>query len=77
MSCKSFVIKHILLLSLAGLLVLSVAFLVVAPGHLPYSEWPKDLRIRHIASCVGGSCRCLHPHMTVGAPFVTHFAIFL
>lgn len=59
MSCKSFAIKHVLLLSLAGLLVLSVAFLVVAPGHLPYSEWPKDLRIKHIASCVSGSCAAL------------------
>lgn len=56
MSCKSFAIKHVLLLSLAGLLVLCVAILLIAPGHLPYSELPKDLRIKHIASCVSGSC---------------------
>ena len=56
MSCKSFAIKHVLLLSLAGLLVLCVAILLIAPDHLPYSELPKDLRIKHIASCVSGSC---------------------
>lgn len=56
MSCESFAIKHVLLLPLAVLLVLCVAILLVAPGHLPYSEWPKDLRIKHIASFLSGSC---------------------